>query len=207
MALAPDKTPYRFTVEEYLTFERASDERHEYLDGAIYAMAGESLAHGDICSNLTGLLFAQLRGTPCRVLSKDTKVRAGPGEGRTRKGLWAYPDLLVVCGTPSYHDRHADVLVNPCVLIEVLSPSTEDTDRGEKWQRYQEWLPALQDYVLVEQTRALVEHYGRRGVTDAWQYRRLDATLELSSIDCTVPLRDLYDRVVFPQPDAALGGP
>ena len=110
MALAPTPQPYRFTVEEYLAFERASDERHEYLDGVIYAMAGsaspqamagESEDHGTICMNLSGILFAQLRGTPCRAFSKDTKVRCGPYRSHSRSGLYAYPDLVVVCG-PSH---------------------------------------------------------------------------------------------------------
>lgn len=200
MALAAAREPYRFTVEEYLTFERASDERHEYLDGVIYDMAGESEVHGTICTNLTGILFAQLRGTPCRVFSKDMKVRSGPNRADTRKGLWSYPDLVVLCGEGRYHDTERDVLLNPLVLIEVLSPSTERYDRDTKWQRYQEWLPALQDYVLVEQTQPSVEHYGRRVLDDVWTYQRLaglDAVLTFASIDCTVALRDIYERVTF----------
>src|SRR5712692_5248045 len=131
MALAPIRQPYRFTVEEYLAFERASDERHEYLDGVIYAMAGsaspqamagESEDHGIICTNLSGVLFAQLRSTPCRAFSKDTKVRCGPYRPHTREGLYAYPDLVVVCGPSQYHDQARDVLLNPTVIVEVLSP-------------------------------------------------------------------------------------
>jgi Uma2 family endonuclease len=193
--------PYLFTTDEYLAFERTSDERHEYLDGVIYAMAGESETHGTLCTNLTGLLFAQLRGTPCRVFSKDMKVRSGPDRPGTREGLWSYPDLVVLCGEGRYHDTERDVLLNPQVLIEVLSPSTEHFDRTRKWQRYQEWLPDLQDYALVEQARPLVEHYGRLGQAATWQYRRLvglDATLELASIGCSMTLRDLYERVTLP---------
>src|SRR5262245_55708809 len=106
-------TPYLFTTDEYLAFERTSDERHEYLDGVIYAMAGESETHGTLCTNLTGLLFAQLRGTPCRVFSKDMKVRSGPDRPGTREGLWSYPDLVVLCGEGRYHDTERDVLLNP----------------------------------------------------------------------------------------------
>ena len=98
MDLAFDKHPYRFTACEYLTFERATLDRHEYLDGVIYAMAGESRNHGRICSNLAALLHAALRGTPCEVLSKDTKVRSGPQRAETRQGLYSYPDVVVVCG-------------------------------------------------------------------------------------------------------------
>ena len=124
MALAPEKAPYLFTVAEYLTFERAADERHEYLDGVIYAMAGESPNHGRICTNLTMSLGTQLRGSPCEVFSKDTKVRSGPAQAHTRTGLWSYPDLVVVCGQGQYHDQYQDVLLNPRMLVEVLSPST-----------------------------------------------------------------------------------
>ena len=200
MALAPDKTPYLFTVDEYLAFERAAAERHEYLDGVIYAMAGESLAHGDICTNLTLALANQLRGTPCRVLSKDTKVRSGPALGHTRQGLRSYPDLVVICGEPRYHDQHQDVLLNPTVLIEVLSPTTAAFDRGEKFYRYRRWLPSLQEYVLVAQDQPQVEHASRLEA-DRWTLdtlQGLDATLMLASVSCQVPLVDIYDRVVFP---------
>jgi Uma2 family endonuclease len=142
-----------FSVAEYLALERESEERHEYLDGYVYAMAGESPEHSDICANLAGILYLQLRGTPCRVWSKDTKVRSGP-EPRSRramKGLFSYPDLVVVCGAPQFHDTYRDVLLNPTVIIEVLSSSAEIFDRGEKFWRYRTWLPALTNYLLVSQ--------------------------------------------------------
>ncbi|MGH8587999.1 MAG: Uma2 family endonuclease [Gammaproteobacteria bacterium] len=128
----------RHTVEEYLALERASEERHEYLDGQIYAMAGESQNHGDICINLIAELRTQLRGKPCRVWTKDVKVRSGPLPLRphARKGLFSYPDVVIVCGEPQFLDPQQDVLINPKVIIEVLSPTTEAFDRGEKFRRY-----------------------------------------------------------------------
>jgi Uma2 family endonuclease len=210
MALPPMPQPYRFTVEEYLAFERVSDERHEYLDGVIYAMpgsaspqamAGESEEHGTICTNLNGVLFAQLRGTPCRAFSKDTKVRCGPYRPHTREGLYAYPDLVVVCGPSQYHDQVRDILLNPTVIVEVLSPSTEVFDRGEKLHRYRRWLPTLMDYVLVAQNRPVIDHY-QRAPTERWEWQTLEgleAHLYLSSIACTVPLADISERIVFPQ--------
>lgn len=210
MALAPHLQPYRFTVEEYLAFERASAERHEYLDGVIYAMAGsastkamagESEEHGTICTNLGGLLFAQLRSTPCRVFSKDTKVRCGPYRSHTREGLYAYPDLVVVCGASEYHDQARDVLLNPTVIVEVLSPSTETFDRGDKLYRYRRWLPTLTDYVLVAQDRPLIDHY-QRTTAGRWELETLEgleANLHLSGIHCTVPLAEVYERIVCPQ--------
>ena len=212
MALAPTPQPYldRFTVEEYLAFERASDERHEYLDGVIYAMAGsastqamagESEDHGTICMNLSGVLFAQLRGTLCRAFSKDTKVRCGPYRSHTREGLYAYPDLVVVSGPSQYHDQARDVLLNPTVIVEVLSPSTEAFDRGDKLHRYRRWLPTLTDYVLVAQDRPIIDHY-HRPATGRWELETLeglDAHLHLPSIACTVRLSEVYERIVFPQ--------
>lgn len=201
MALVAPRQPYLFTICEYLTFERAALDRHEYLDGMIYAMAGESLAHGDICMNLAGLLHTALRGTSCRALSKDTKVRSGPALVDTRTGLYSYPDLVVVCGAPRFLDQQEDVLENPRVLIEVLSPTTAAFDRGAKWDRYRTWLPSLQEYVLVAQDRPHVEHWHRVG-PHAWQVievQGLGATLELESISARLPLVEVYERVVFPE--------
>src|SRR5262245_42318519 len=209
MALAPARQPYRFTVEEYLAFERASEERHEYLDGVIYAMdgsastqamAGESEDHGTICMNLSISLGSQLCGTPCRAFSKDTKVRCGPYRPHTREGLYTYPDLVIVCGPGQYHDQTRDVSLNPTVIVEVLSPSTEAFDRGAKWHRYRRWLPTLTDYVLVAQARPVIDHY-QCPSAERWEVETLeglDAHLHLSSIACTVPLADVYERLVFP---------
>ena len=201
MALAPPLQPYRFTVEEYLAFERASDERHEYLDGVIYAMAGESPDHGRICVNLVATLVARLRGSNCEVFSKDTKVCCGPYRAHTREGLYAYPDLVVVCGAMQFHSQAEDVLVNPQVIVEVLSPSTEAFDRGEKFHRYRRWLPTLTDYVLVGQDRPVIDLY-HRAEDGLWMLQTLEdleARLAVETIGCTVPLAEVYERIVFPQ--------
>ena len=205
MALAPTRQPYRFTVEEYLAFERASEERHEYLDGVIYAMAGESPNHGRICTNLGGLLYAQLRGSPCEAFTKDTKVCCGPYRAHTREGLYAYPDLVVVCGAMQFHGQAQDVLVNPKAIVEVLSPSTEAFDRGEKFRRYRTWLPTLSDYVLVAQDRPLIDHYHRQedGTWTLHALEGLQAHLHLETIGCTVPLAEVYDRMVFQHAEEA----
>jgi len=187
-------------MAEYLTFERAATARHEYLDGLIYAMAGESENHGRICVNLTASLVPQLRGSDCEVFSKDTKVLCGPYRAHTREGLYAYPDLVVVCGAGQYHDQARDVLLNPTVLLEVLSPSTEAFDRGEKFDRYRHWLPSLQDYVLVAQERPTLDHY-HRTAPDQWTLttgRGLDASLVLATIGARLSLREVYERVAFP---------
>jgi len=200
MSTHPVLPPVRFTMAEYLTFERTAMDRHEYLDGLIYAMAGESENHGRICVNLTASLVSQLRGSGCEVFSKDTKVLCGLYRAHTREGLYAYPDLVVVCGAGQYHDQARDVLLNPTMLIEVLSPSTEVFDRGEKFDRYRHWLPSLQDYLLVAQERPLLEH-SHRTAPDQWTLttiRGLDAGLFLATIDVRLALSEVCERVVFP---------
>jgi Uma2 family endonuclease len=182
-----------FTPEEYLALERQSEIRHEFLDGTVYAMAGESLAHSIICFNLGGTLHPQLRGTKCSGLSPNMKVRAGEA------GLYAYPDLAVFCGEAFFHDRHGDVLLNPTVIFEVLSRSTQSYDRGEKFERYKS-IETLRDYVLVSQDRPRLEHFSRQ--TDGtWSHAELDGTdaaLALDSINCRVALADIYDRIDSP---------
>jgi len=122
-----------------------------------------------------------------------------PRPGGSREGFFAYPDLVVVCGAMQFHDQVRDVLLNPTVIVEVLSPSTEACDRGEKFRRYRVWLPTLTDYVLGAQDRPIIDHYHRQE-DGTWALRTLEgltAHLHLPSIDCTVPLADVYERVVF----------
>jgi Uma2 family endonuclease len=195
-----DKGHRLFTIDEYLALERTEEERHEYLDGCIYAMAGESPDHGRICMNLAVSLGTQLRSTPCEAFSKGTKVRCGPmpRPGGSREGCFAYRDLVVVCGAMQFHDQARDVLLNPTVIVEGLSPSTEAFDRGEKFRRYRVWLPTLTDYVLVAQDGPIIDYYHRQE-DGTWALRPLAglvAHLSLPSIDCTVPLADVYERVV-----------
>lgn len=195
----------RYSVEEYLALEREAEERHEYLDGEIYEVAGESPAHGAICTNLVGIVHGQLLGTPCQAFSKDTKIRSGPAlqSRRATKGLFSYPDLIVVCGELKFHDEHRHVILNPKVIIEVLSPATEKSDRDVKWERYQTWLPDLEDYVIVSQDRPKIEDY-RRDERGQWIYSRvsgLEGVVQLASIKCSLPLSGVYDRVVFAQED------
>lgn len=131
-------------------------------------------------------------------------MRSGPlpKSPRSTKGLYSYPDLLIVCGELRFLDEYHDVLINPVVLIEVSSPSTEARDHVEKWERYQRWLPTLSDYVLVAQERPLVKHYSRQ-TTGGWfytSYTELDDELPLASVECRLRLNDIYERVNFPPP-------
>jgi Uma2 family endonuclease len=200
MVLPQPRTFY--TVEEYLDRERRADERHEYLDGEIYEMSGESLAHSQLCISLGGTLNNQLRGKQCQPLSPNMKVRRGPDMKGQRniKGLFSYADLTVVCGQPLFHDEHQDVLLNPTVIIEVLSPSTESFDRGDKFRRYGAWIASLLDYVLVSQSRPRIEHF-RRLPDGKWLLTvgdGVETSLRLDSIDCELQLSEVYDRVEFP---------
>jgi Uma2 family endonuclease len=181
-----------FTPEEYLALERQSEIRHEFLDGTVYAMAGESPRHSAICFNIAGTLHPQLRGTDCRGFSPNMKVRAGEA------GLYAYPDLAVACGETFFHDRHGDVLLNPAVIFEVLSRSTQAYDRAEKFERYKT-IESLTDYVLVSQDRPRLEHFSRQPDGD-WSRAELtgtDSALVLNPINCRVTLADVYDRIDF----------
>jgi Uma2 family endonuclease len=193
------QTHHVFTPEEYLALERPSEIRHEFLDGTVYAMAGETPEHSLICFNLGGIMHAQLKDKPCRGFSPNMKVRTDPS------GLFAYPDLTVVCGEPRYHDNHRDVLTNPTVIFEVLSRSTAAYDRGEKSLRYRTHISSLKDFILVAQDKPHAEHYSRQQ-DRTWAHTEisgLDALLILDSIDCQLSLAELYAGIVFPESAAS----
>ena len=187
MALPQQFLP-TMSAEHYLLLERATEERHEFIDGVVYAMAGESPDHSTICFNLAAITGAQIRDKACRGFSPNMKVRTDSGD------LFAYPDLMIVCGEPKFHDKRGDVLLNPTVIVEVLSPSTEKYDRGEKFRRYRTQIESLQDYVLVSQDRMHVELH-HRDSEGGWSEIEIDganATLRLASVDCLVPLAEIY---------------
>ncbi|MBS1789099.1 MAG: Uma2 family endonuclease [Acidobacteria bacterium] len=215
MALAQRKTEIEtaphYTESEYLTLERKADERHEYLDGVIYAMAGESPKHGDISVNLIAEIAMHLKGKDCHTYTKDTKVRSGPlPKWRSNtKGLYSYPDLVVVCGERKYLDEYQDVLVNPTVIIEVLSNRTEWFDRKQKFLRYQQYLPSLVDYVLVSQNEPTLELYHRPSPKSSqWEFTMvngLKSRLFIPSLKCWLRLADVYYRVTFPPAENGRG--
>ncbi|MGL6097976.1 MAG: Uma2 family endonuclease [Fimbriiglobus sp.] len=207
----PAVAPARVTVVEYLRAERAAAERHLFLDGTVTSMAGESLPHGQISFNLTVLVGVQLRGRPCQGFVKDTKVRSGPVgplNPRGTAGLFSYPDVVIVCGPVEHHDEHKDVVLNPTAIFEVLSPSTERYDRGEKFRRLREWNPTLMDYVLVSQDEMFVEQFTRQA-DGSWRFEPFAgpaAVVRVASVGCELRLADVYDRVEFPPPNAVDGG-
>jgi Uma2 family endonuclease len=184
---------HRVSVEEYLAFERRSEGRHEYLDGEIFAMTGASRYHNRLAVNLVLIVGTQLRGGPCELYIADMRVRVAA------TGLYTYPDLAVVCGEARFDDAHLDTLLNPTLIFEILSPSTEATDRGRKFAHYRK-VESLREVLLIAQDRVAVEHYSRRlpPPEGGWHLRdaaRLDDRLSLPSIGCELPLADLYERV------------
>ena len=192
--MALPRSPY-CTPDEYLAAERESTVRHEYFQGQIITMAGESLQHSQICVNLTGEVRQQLKGRDCQALSPNMKVKTGDA------GLFSYPDLTVVCGKPLFLDNQKDVLLNPTAIFEVLSPGTELYDRGEKFFRYRNFLDSLMDYVLVSQVRAMVERYSRQP-NGQWLYSPVDGLsgrIKIESIGCALELAEIYARVEFPE--------
>lgn len=183
--------PKFITPEEYLRLERASEEKHEYFRGEIFAMSGASENHNIVVGSTYAALYAQLRKRPCQIYPSDMRVRI------PATGLYTYPDISIVCGTPEFEDEVLDTLLNPTVIIEVLSTSTEQYDRGKKFQHYRT-IESLQEYILVAQDTFRIEHFGRKGsqwvLTDA---KTLDMVIQLFSVDCTLALMDVYEKVSF----------
>lgn len=191
MELAKLKIETLSTPEDYLIFEREADTRHEFLDGEIYQMAGESLPHSRICVNLSGEVRNQLKGKRCEALSPNMKVRTSTAS------LFSYPDLTIVCGEPKFHDVKKDVLTNPQVIFEVLSPSTAEYDRTTKFQRYRMGNETLTDYILVSQDKPFVEHFFKQA-DGKWLYQSYGAiedVLKIEIVDCELSLLEIYDRV------------
>lgn len=183
--------PAWLSPEQYLAAERRGEGRHEYLAGEIHAMTGASRKHGLIVTNLARILSGELLDAPCEVYVSDMRVRVSPTNS------YVYPDVVAVCTEPRFEDEHVDTLINPTVIVEVLSPSTEDYDHGKKWMLYQQ-ISSLRDYLLVAQDRVQVEQYTRQD-DGAWLYRVTTdpaAVLELPSIRCLVEIRGVYAKAL-----------
>lgn len=186
--------------EEYLELERQAETKSEYWNGEIYAMAGASRNHTLIAANVIASLHLQLKRRRCTVHTGDLRVKT------SSTGLYAYPDVVVVCGDPKFEDRHGDTLLNPTLIVEVLSKSTESYDRGPKFEHYCT-LESLTDYVLIAQERASIEHRERQA-DGRWLlgiYQGLDTILSLPFIGCQLLLSDVYDKMEWQDEDAARG--
>ncbi len=177
------------TPQEYINAERNATTKSEYIYGEILAMSGASNAHNILTVEITTELNIQLRKHGCFVYSGDMRVKT------EQTGSYFYPDVVVVCDKPRFEDNVFDTLLNPILIVEVLSPSTEAFDRGEKFAHYQQ-LDTLREYVLVSQERMRVEHY--RLIETQWIAKTLEApqdVLKLNSIECKLPLTDIYTRL------------
>ncbi len=186
--------------DAYLEQERAAATKSEYYSGEVFAMAGASRIHSQVSANTISALVIRLRGRPCIVYDSDMRV------GLTTTEFFAYPDVSVACGKGQFHDRQHDTLLNPALIVEVLSPSTEAYDRGVKFALYRR-LESLTDYVLISQDRPSLEHF-RRQPGNTWllaTYEGLEATALLPSLGCDLPLGEIYDKVEWP--DTADGEP
>jgi Uma2 family endonuclease len=180
----------RFTIEEYLLVERRAETKSDYLNGEIFAMSGASRPHNLIGINLVGALYPQLAERDCELYSHDMRVR-------TPTDLFTYPDVAAVCGNPVLDDEEQDTLLNPVLIVEVLSKSTETYDRVTKMEHYRA-IPSLVEIILFAQDRAHAEHWRRQ--EDGWwlveEVDGLERTLALSSVGCELPLRAVYRKVL-----------
>ena len=186
----------KVSEEEYLATDRAAEVRSEFLDGEMWAMAGGSMRHSQLQAILIAELVAALRGRNCQAFTSDLRVRVMP------RRMYAYPDVTVVCGKPQLADDRQDILLNPAVIFEVLSPTTEQYDRGAKF-RYYLTIDSLKDYILVDQLAMRVEQY-TRGTEGTWTFRAYQKPEEESKIDSiavALPLARIYDRVELPLPE------
>lgn len=184
-----------YTPEEYLALEAKAEYKSQYVAGEIFAMAGAEPWHTRIADNLNGMFYVRFRDRPCQTFSSDMRVQASEGE------LYTYPDLSALCGEPRFnHTIRPGSLLNPQVIFEVLSPSTEAFDRGDKFARYRK-MPSLSDYVLVASETMRVEHFVRQP-SGAWtmtEYSQPADEVPLHPLDCTLPLEEIYRRVTFPR--------
>lgn len=179
----------RYSPADYLALERASPTKHEFFDGEIFDMARGSIPHSRISTNVLAALCVLLKGRTCQVFNSDLRVKVP-------RGLYTYPDATVVCGELQLEDEHQDLLLNPLLIVEVLSPSTEAYDRGAKFAQYRS-CPSLSEYVLVSQDHALVEHFARQP-SGQWlltSYDSLDARVSLPCLNVELPLSDVYVHV------------
>ena len=180
--------------DEYLEIEDRSESRHEYLAGEIFAMAGANRNHNRIVSNMVVGLGTQLKDRPCNVYANDMRVRVEEAD------LYTYPDIVITCGEERFAEPKAHNLLNPQIIIEVLSNSTEAYDRGKKFEFYQQ-LESLREYILISQNSYRVEQYVKQEAQQ-WLYfeaHGLDGNLTLPSIDCRLMLQDIYVKVMIPE--------
>jgi Uma2 family endonuclease len=180
------------TPEEYLEIERTAEYKSEYYNGELFAMSGASRRHNVIAFNISGILYRQLRNRHCEAYTADMRVKVSP------TGLYTYPDVAIVCGEPLFEDDHLDTLLNPSVIIEILSESTEHYDRGKKFENYRR-LASLNDYLLIAQDTVSAEYYTRQK-QDQWlfsEYKDMQKIIRMDSVACELLLKEIYEKIEF----------
>ena len=189
----PQKKP-RVSIEEYLSLEHAALEKSEYFEGEIFAMAGAKIAHCLISTNILGELRGRLKGKKCSPYGSDLRIEVSP------TGLFTYPDVSVICGPIENSVHDSDTAINPTLIVEILSDSTEAYDRGGKFAHYRT-IPSFREYILISQTEPLVEVFFRRddGIWELAPVKGLDATARLQSLQIELPLAEIYYEVQFPE--------
>jgi Uma2 family endonuclease len=184
-----DPTKKFITPEEYLALEERADHKSEYYNGEMFAMSGASFNHNVITGNVHAAFHQLLSKRPCRTFVNDMRLLTSP------KGLYTYPDVMVVCGKIEFAPKRDDTVMNPFVIVEVWSDSTQAYDRGKKFALYRQ-IPSLKEYVMIDQTQPYVEHYRREG--HFWVFEALetiDAILTLPALECEIPLAVMYEKI------------
>lgn len=180
------------TAEEYLLQEETASEKHEYFGGEVFAMSGGSINHNTISVNLISEINAFLKGKNCRVFNSDQKIHI------QSNGLFTYPDASIVCNEIKRLDNRNDIIINPIVIIEVLSPGTASYDRGQKFKLYRD-IPSLQEYILISSTEILLEQYSKQS-EHFWSFRETKenaSLLYIETIGFSCPMAEVYRDVSF----------
>jgi Uma2 family endonuclease len=192
---------HRYSVDDYLALDRAADYRSEYVAGEVFAMGGASSRHVLIATNTAGELRNRLRNTNCQVYSSDLRIQADRGNA------FHYPDVAVVCGRPEYRDPQNDTVTNPLLIVEVLSRSTRNYDRGDKFASYRR-LASLREYILIAQEPCHIEHYVRMG-GGIWEFSEMDdcrGSLVIPTLEIAIPLEEIYAKVELLEPEPEPNG-
>lgn len=183
----------KLTIEEYLEYENTSQEKHEYYKGDIYAMSGAKVAHNRISGNVYHALRKRLEGKPCEPFSSDQRIHI------PENSLFTYPDISVVCGEPETFNNDEWNILNPTVIIEILSPSTKDYDRGEKFKLYRD-IKSLREYIMIDSQNIQVEVF-RINETGHWEleeYKTIESELLVKAISISIPVQEIYEGISLP---------
>lgn len=188
------------TVEEYLEMEDASQEKHEYYGGEVFAMAGAGFTHNQVVANTFGNTYQYLKDKDCRIYGSDLKVNV------KTKSAFVYPDLTIICNDPQFLEDRKDIVTNPVVIIEIFSPGTQNFDHGEKFMLYRQ-IPALQEYILISSMELLVEKFLRHpsGSWTLTEYKKPEDKFSIDNINYQISLAEIYRDVVFEQGASELG--